>query len=492
MSLINIQNLTFSYDGGSSAVFDNVTFQIDTDWKLGFIGRNGRGKTTFLRLLTGEYEYRGSISASVKFDYFPYRVDDKTRLCYEILQEVCPTAEDWEILREFNCMQLDCDVLYRPFAELSGGEQTKALLCALFLNDGNLPLIDEPTNHLDSDARQAVSDYLDKKKGFILVSHDRAFLDGCIDHVLSINKSDIEIQSGNFSSWLTNFERKQAFEEMQNEKLKRDSERLSQSAERTSAWADKVEATKYNKRIAGLRPDRGYIGHKSAKMMKRAKVVEAKKQQAVEQKSALLKNTEVVYGLKLSPLYHHAKRIVAFSDVKIKYGGRTVCSPPNFEIFNGDRIALEGKNGCGKSSVLKSITGDEIEHEGTIYLASGLKISYVPQTTATLFGTPSEFAALSDIDESLFKTILRKMDFKIELFDRDISTYSEGQKKKILIAKSLCEKAHLYVWDEPLNYLDLYSRIQVENLIKEFKPTMLFVEHDKAFRRSVADKTIRL
>ena len=141
MSLISVQNLTFSYDGGNSVIFDNVSFQIDTDWKLGFVGRNGKGKTTFLNLLAGKHEYRGKISASVKFEYFPYPVADGTKLCRDILQDVCP-AEDWEIMREFNSIKLDCDVLYRPYNELSGGEQTKALLCGLFLNDGKFLLTD--------------------------------------------------------------------------------------------------------------------------------------------------------------------------------------------------------------------------------------------------------------------------------------------------------------------------------------------------------------
>lgn len=491
MSLISVQNLTFSYDGGNSVIFDNVSFQIDTDWKLGFVGRNGKGKTTFLNLLAGKHEYRGKISASVKFEYFPYPVDDGTKLCRDILQDVC-SAEDWEILREFNSIKLDCDVLYRPYNELSGGEQTKALLCGLFLNDGKFLLIDEPTNHLDAAARQAVSEYLNGKNGYILVSHDRAFLDGCIDHVFSLNRTDIDIQSGNFSSWLTNFERRQAFETQQNERLKKDIDRLSQAAKRTSAWADKTEASKFGKTDSGLKPDRGYVGHKSAKMMQRAKCTEARKQKAIEEKSALLRNTEKVYGLKLSPLAHSSVRLVSFSDVTIKYGDRAVCSPPDFEIRNGDRVALDGKNGCGKSSLIKIITGAPIAYDGTVRVAHGLKISYVPQHTSHLRGNLSDVAKLADIEESLFKTVLRKMDFKIDLFDCDVSAYSEGQKKKVLIAQSLCQKAHLYVWDEPLNYLDFYSRIQIENLIKEFEPTMLFVEHDNAFRQSIANKTIYL
>ena len=124
-----------------------------------------------------------------------------------------------------------------------------------------------------------------------------------------------------------------------------------------------------------------------------------------------------------------------------------------------------------------------IEHTGTVTSGSGLVISYVPQDTSHLKGTLTEFAKVHKIDESLFEAILRKMDFK---------DFSARQKKKVLIAKSLCEPAHLYVWDEPLNYIDVYSRIQIEQLIRQFSPAMLLVEHDVTFQKEIDAKVITL
>lgn len=147
-------------------------------------------------------------------------------------------------MRELSYLDVEADVLYRPFETLSNGEQTKILLAALFCNEGHFLLIDEPTNHLDVHAREMVSAYLKKKKGFILVSHDRAFLDGCVDHILSLNRASIEVQSGNFSSWMENFERQQEFELEQNERLQKDIARLQQSAKRSAVWSDRVEASK--------------------------------------------------------------------------------------------------------------------------------------------------------------------------------------------------------------------------------------------------------
>lgn len=490
MSMIKVENLTFSYDSSYDNIFENVNFQIDTDWKLGFVGRNGRGKTTFLNLLLGKYEYRGNIISSVEFDYFPYVVRDKSLWTEQILQEVCPMAEEWEFMRELSYLGMDADVLWRPFETLSNGEQTKALLAAFFLNEGHFRLIDEPTNHLDAAARQLVASYLKKKKGFILVSHDRHFLDGCVDHILSLNRSDIEVQSGNFSSWMVNFERQQEYELAKNARLQKDIKRLQQSARRTSSWSDKVEADKYGVQSWGLKADRGHVGHKAAKMMKRSKVIEARRQHAIEEKSSLLKNQETAEDLKLMPLDYYADTLVSFSDVVISYDGKQVCKPVSLTVRRGERVVLNGGNGSGKSSLLKLLVGEQIEHTGTVQLGSGIRISYVQQDTSHLKGTLAEFAEENQIEESLFKAILRKMDFERIQFEKDMKDFSGGQKKKVLIAKSLCEQAHLYVWDEPLNFIDIYSRMQIERLIREFAPTMIFVEHDGAFREAVATKVV--
>lgn len=492
MSMIRVENLTFSYSSSYDTIFDNATFQIDTDWKLGFVGRNGRGKTTLLNLFLGKYEYRGKIISSVQFDYFPYPVSDKKRMTEDILCEVCPLAEEWELMRELSYLDVNSDVLWRPFETLSNGEQTKVLLAALFLNEGHFLLIDEPTNHLDINAREKVSAYLKKKKGFILVSHDRRFLDGCVDHILSLNRATIEVQNGNFSSWMKNFQRQQEFETAQNERLKKDIGRLQQAAQRSSIWSDAVERSKNGTRNSGSKIDKGYVGHKAAKMMKRSKTIEARQQQAIEQKSALLKNAETVDTLKIHPLTYHSDLLVSFSDVSVLYDGTKVCEPVFFEIHQGECVAIDGKNGSGKSSLVKLLSNYPIEHTGTVAIGSGLVISYVPQDTSHLNGTLSKFALKNNLDESLFKAILRKMDFERVQFEKNMEDFSGGQKKKVLIAKSLCEQAHLYVWDEPLNFIDVYSRMQIEQLIKEFAPTMLLVEHDSAFRDAVANKIVNL
>lgn len=157
---------------------------------------------------------------------------------------------------------------------LSKGEQTKALLAALFLKENSFLLIDEPTNHLDTLGRKTLSDYLKRKHGFILVSHDRVFLDNCIDHILVINKTNIEVQRGNFSSWWRNKEMQDSFERAENEKHKKEISRLTAAAQKTSGWSDRVEKSKNGSTNSGSKLDKGYVGHKAAKMMKRSKAIE--------------------------------------------------------------------------------------------------------------------------------------------------------------------------------------------------------------------------
>ena len=498
MSLIDIKNLSFAYDGSAEKVFDNVSFQIDTGWRLGFTGRNGRGKTTFLKLLMGELEYTGSISASVSFDYFPIALHDTARPAAEALAEVVSDGEEWRLRREMAMLGLDEALLDRPFDSLSGGERTKLQLAAMFTNENDFLLIDEPTNHLDRAGRELVSRYLRSKRGFLLVSHDRAFLDGCVDHILSINPSGIELQRGNFSSWYENKQRRDAYELAQNAQLKKEIGRLKEAARQSSAWADRVESTKIGANSAKAKGEadamggRAFIGEQSRRMQQRRKNLERRQQNAIEEKSALLKNLETNQPLKLHPLTHHARQLALLRDLTICYGSAPVCSGVCFQVEQGERIALCGPNGSGKSSILKLLCGQDIPHTGTLELASGLVISYVPQDASGLRGSLRDYAARCGIDETLFKTILRKLGFERVQFEKDMSDYSAGQKKKVLLARSMCQSAHLYIWDEPLNYVDVLSRIQIEELLTAFRPTLLFVEHDRMFCDRIATKLVEL
>ena len=490
MSMIRVTDLTFAYPGSCDNVFEHADFQFDTDWKLGFLGRNGRGKTTFLRLLLREIPPGGAITGAPECACFPPPAADLAAMAMEVLTSACPRAEEWELLRETGLLGVDAEALYRPFGTLSNGERTKCLLAALFCGEDRYLLIDEPTNHLDAAGRRAVAAYLRRKRGFLLVSHDRDFLDGCVDHIMVLNRTGVELQSGNFSSWWENKERRDAFEQAKNDRLQKEMGRLRQAAARTSAWSGRVEATKTGQGKNGP-ADRGFVGHKAAKMMQRSKSIEERRRKALEEKAGLLRDLERTEPLKLRPLTARG-RLLDLRDVSLFYGEKRICGPLTFSLEPGERIALDGANGSGKSTLLKALLGEDIARTGTLTRLSGLTVSFVPQDTARLRGSLRDFARESGADETLLLAILRKLDFPRAQFEKDMADWSAGQKKKALIARSLCESAHLYVWDEPLNYIDVWSRMQIETLLLEFQPTMLLVEHDAAFRRNIATKTVSL
>lgn len=466
MAQIQVKNLSFRYDGGED-VFTDMSFSIDTDWKLGLVGRNGKGKTTLLKLFMEEYEYRGSILSSEPFEYFPYQVSDLDKNTMDVLDEVCPDGEFWMLLREMNLLELKEETLFRPFSSLSRGEQTKALLAALFCREGRFLLIDEPTNHLDAEGRRLVSQYLNRKKGFILVSHDRSFLDGCIDHVMALNRESIEIVQGNFSSWKENRERQDAFSRQENEKLKKEIGRLQASAASSCAWADRSEGMKIRTGsfVGGkFIGSRSYLGEKSRKMQQRRKNLERRQERAIQEKEELLRDVEEEQPLKILPLTHWKKELIRVSDLRLSYqageetgsgvSDRKKGQGLSFVLEQGQRIALTGGNGSGKSTVLREILnaackeirdgGETAGREkteikvssrlqrlsGEISLPSDLKISYVPQDASFLRGDLTAFAREQGADLSLFLTVLRKLDIPRELFHKPMEQYSEGQKKR--------------------------------------------------------------
>ena len=510
MAQIQVTDLSFTYEGSSDPVFEHINFNIDTDWKLGLIGRNGKGKTTLLNLLMGRYHYQGSISSSARFDYFPYDVqeDDLALTAEALMERWKPQVELWQVLVQLSEIGMQPECLYRPFGTLSHGERTRVMLAVLFAAEGEELLIDEPTNHLDIAARESVKAFLSRKNGFILVSHDRDLLDAVINHVLVLNRATIEVQAGNFSSWWENKEKSDAFAQAENEKHLKEIRKLKTAADRSGRWAAKNENTKIGfdplKEHDRMMDTRAYIGAKTKKMQARVKAFEKRIDREIEEKEGLLQDIEQVSSLKIDPLRYHKDVLVSAYDLSLSYEGKEpLFEGLRFEIRRGDRLVLSGANGCGKSSIISAVLEragvDPLtrEHQGlkisgNLSVGSGLIISYVSQDTSWLGGSLRGFAKNQGIDESLFLSLLRLMDFEREQFTKDIRDFSEGQKKKVLVAASLLTRAHLYIWDEPLNYIDVFSRMQIEKLILDYKPTMLLVEHDVRFQENTATKILRI
>ena len=475
MSNIKISNLSFRYEDASDNIFNDLNLNLDSSWKLGLVGRNGRGKTTFLNLLRGKLQGTCKIESKLAFSYFPIKINNPDNITLYELQDKA-SFEQWELEREMNLLGADPDLLWQPFNTLSGGEQTKVLLALSFTNRDAFPLIDEPTNHLDEASRLQVAKYLKKHdKGYIVVSHDRDFLNQITDHILAIENTEIHLYQGNYASYEDTKEKRDQFNRDKNEKLKGEVRRLNESQLRLKKYSNKSE----NQKNAKAHDNEIHANRIN-------KDIEAKK--------GLMTNIEDVPDLTINfqPNYHQT--LLETQHLSLRVQDKQLFEDLNMIVENKGVISLEGKNGTGKSTFLKLLLGkaNDVSYQGQFALTNGLKISYLPQDFTEYTGTLKEFAEKQKISYEELLNNLKKMGFSRESFTTKIEEMSMGQQKRVALAKSLVEPADLYLWDEPANYLDVFNQDQLIKLLKNVQPAMVLVEHDQYFIEHVATQRIKL
>ena len=366
--------------------------------------------------------------------------------------------EQWKLERELNLMHVDSNLIWQSFNTLSGGEQTKILLALSFIDENSFPLIDEPTNHLDEESRQEICKYLTKHhKGYIVVSHDRNFLNQVTDHVLAIENTEIHLYQGNYATYEQIKEARDEFNREKNEKIAGEIKNLHNQKEQFYHWAQKIEARKnlgqktqyiLNRRA---RVNKAAIGHAAAKMMKKSITRRNRMDKKIEEKEGLMVNIEDIPKLTMNfqSNYHSA-----------------------FLKFLLNKVSANSNGRCE--------------------LTNGLRISYLPQDLTIYQGSLKNFALHQKLSYEDLLNILKKMGFPRTNFNVPIEEMSMGQQKRIALAKSLLEPANLYLWDEPANYLDVFNQDQLINLLQEVKPAMLLIDHDQYFIERVADKRIKL
>lgn len=497
MSNIKISNLSFKYSDSIENIFNNLNLDLDSSWKLGLVGRNGRGKTTFLNLLQGKLQGTGAIQSKLEFNYFPLNVKNKEQLTLYALEEHVQ-FDQWELERELNLMQVDTNLIWRPFNTLSGGEQTKVLLALSFINKDAFPLIDEPTNHLDEKSRIQVVRYLQKhSQGYIVVSHDRDFLNQITNHILAIEHTEIHLYQGNYASYEDTKEKRDKFNQEKNEKLRGQIKALNESRQRIKGYSLQSENNKKasaHKNEIHADINKGFFGHKAAKIMKRSKNIERRMDKDIQDRKGLMTNVESVPELEMNfqPNYHSTLLETRHLDLKVK--DKKLFKDLNLIIRNQGIVSLEGKNGAGKSTFLKSILNKstDVTYQGILNLTNGLRVSYLPQDFVEYSGTLAEFSQKAHLSYEKILNVLRKMGFPRSSFETRIEEMSIGQQKRVSIAKSLVKEADFYLWDEPANYLDVFNQDQLIDVLRKTKPAMLLVEHDEYFISQVASKRIEL
>ncbi|MGL6197345.1 MAG: ribosomal protection-like ABC-F family protein [Lachnospiraceae bacterium] len=501
MAQISLLNMDFAYDGSQESVFENFNISFDTNWRLGLIARNGRGKTTLLKLLAGELKpLKGFVhcpSAITPVVFPPVLKSLTGDTTGMVIAHAMPELEEWRFLRELSLLSVDNSLVERPFETLSPGEQGKILLAALFSREDAYILLDEPGNHLDVDGKEILTSYLSGKKRFLLVSHERLLLDAVTDHSMALLKSHPEIVAGPYHVWADHRRNVEDFERSENAKLAKEINILEKSAQQTGQWAEKAHRNSRKDDGSGVKF--GLKEKNRAKAMKldhRAKQTIRQKDRAAAEKGKLLHDIEENEPLKMNPMVFHSDSLIRAADLTLRYDEKILLQKTSFQIKRGERVCLTGQNGAGKSTLLNLISGDtpsaELTIEGSLHVTKGIRISKLPQTSNLPQMKLLEYVNSINPDQSRVLTLLRKMDFPREVFQSEVSDLSSGQKRKLLLALSICDEAHLYLWDEPLNYLDIQSREQIEEVLLTAAPTMIFIEHDAYFCKKLATTYIQL
>lgn len=529
------RGLSFAHDGAEANLFTDLELVIDTGWRAALVGANGRGKTTLLRLLAGELAPdRGEVERPVDCLLFSSEAEGALT-AFEAAKDVSGPFRRWErqiealladgdehalkrygelesryrasggyeidaaLAVELTSLGVDASLARRPFANLSGGEQTRVCLAGLFAARGAFPLIDEPTNHLDLEGRQLLADYLARKSGFLLVSHDRAFLDAAIDHVIALNPDTVDVQRSDYSTWRQGHHARLAEQARRNATLKKDIARLEGAARSRRAGAEARESDKTaggRSRLPSERGgDSGFIGARAARQMKRALAAERRAGEAAEQRRDSLTDVEKVYPLTIAGPETAAPTdapLVRVRNLTVGWAG-WLFEPLTFEVGPGDRIALTGPNGSGKSSLLDLLAGSPLpEVAGECRLHSRISVSRARQLPGWRDGLLRSHLADEGLDEARFRQLMAALGVRGSVLDQPLSRLSQGQLKKVELARSLSRPAHLYLWDEPLNYVDVDAREQIEAALLESGSAFIFVEHDARFVDTVATGRVAL
>jgi lincosamide and streptogramin A transport system ATP-binding/permease protein len=520
MPTICLEALRFHYESPFAPVFRDVELRIDTSWRAGLVGRNGRGKTTLLDLVAGRLQpQQGRIvlpteplsftpaspglalptrevvrNAVAPFSRWEREMDawleEGTPAALERYGELALEYErlggyvvDHRIDEEWAAMGLDPGLLLRPHASLSGGEQTRASIAGLFIREGGYPLIDEPTNHLDLHGREQLADYLGRKPGFLLVSHDRALLDRCCDHMVAIERDRLRVHTGGYTTLREQQRLEEEHETRERERLSREVRTLKQAARERRDWSGAREKTKRGA------ADKGYVGHRAAKMMKRALHVEGRAQARLEERQALVRIPEKKRELKLATRAGPST-LLAAEGLSVEAGGRVLIDHLDLRIERGERIAIEGPNGSGKTLLLQTLCGERAPGAGRVTRTAGVRLCRAHQRPHWQTGRLADHLRGAGVDETRFRNVLGVLGMEGEAFDRPLETFSEGERKKADLCLSFLAPADLWVWDEPLNYLDIESREQIEAVLLRDAPTLIFVEHDAWFCERVATRRI--
>ena len=502
---IRVEGLVKSFDL-EKKILDGLTFQIDTGERVGLLGRNGAGKTTLFKILTGELDYdSGTVQIASgrrvglisQIPVYPagYTVEDVLQTAFArmfrmkdemdaLALRMEQGASDEATLRRYgelnarfeglggwdtdtavnkvaNGLSISDEMRTRLFERLSGGEKTRVNLGRLILEDTDVLLLDEPTNHLDLQATEWLEEYLRKFRGTVVtISHDRYFLDRTVTRIIEIQDGKAEFYSGNYSFYAIEKERR--YQERMKQYLKEQAkiQQLEKAAEQMHLWAFMGNDALHKRAFS--------MEKRIERMRTTAKPTKAKKMDA-----------------RFASREFKGDEVLQFRGVTKAFDERTLFSDVYLRVEGGERIALIGENGTGKTTLLNMLTGRESCDGGSIRLGPSVKWAYLEQVIH--FDHPERnlvdtmLYAKKNITPQSARNRLAAYQFQGEDVFKSVSVLSGGELSRLRLCMLMDEEINFLILDEPTNHLDIASREWVEEAVEAFDGTLLFVSHDRYF-----------
>ncbi|MDA1763423.1 ribosomal protection-like ABC-F family protein [Bacillus cereus] len=516
MTICSVNNVTKSF--GGNIIFENISLEIKNGERVGLVGRNGSGKTTIFGLLTGMESLDagaihmkkgtriGHVAQIPKFDEAmtvydvlssAFKVEkelekemhdleknmaveqeqsdlEKLMERYGVIQEKFAFLGGYEIeaniMKVANGLQVT-DLFSRVFTELSGGEQTKVSLAYMLLQKPDLLLLDEPTNHLDLFAVEWLEQFLKEYTGTVMViSHDRYFLDEVVTKIFDLEDGEIHVYHTNYSQFVEEKEERllqefQAYQEQQ-KKIKK----MKEAIKRLREWANQANP-----------PNEGL--HKRARNMERAlERIEKLKRPILERKQM---------GLQFEGKERSGKDVVVMKEVSKGFADRPLFEQANLHVRFQERAAIVGRNGTGKTTLLKLLLKEMEPEAGTIRIGSSVKIGYLSQHTygnvkSNVLEAFREYVAVT---EGEARHILAKFLFYGPAVFKKVTQLSGGEKMRLRLAQLMYQDINFLILDEPTNHLDIESREVLEEALEQYNGTILAVSHDRYFLNKLFEKT---
>lgn len=471
--LLDVNNVSKSIK--HKEILKDISFKLYRKDKIGIVGRNGVGKTTLLKIITSELEAdSGNIKFYGSFGYLPQNLFVNNHMyVYELMNETNKYGDFLRLLNKFGLKGIE----KQKIESLSGGEKTKLYLIKLLLKKPDILILDEPTNHMDNQTKEWLEDFINNfDVAVLMVTHDRYFLDKTITKIFELENKTMKEYKGGYTFYARQ-------KQVELDKARREYDEYVKEKRKLEKAARKhmERANKYNNMSKN-----DFQRHKAAKIAKRAKAIISRLENMEEKKKPIVSKN---INIKLEGSSDKISNILVRAEGLSKSYDRVLFENISFNIYRNSRIGLVGKNGVGKSTLLKGIMG-KVQLEGNIYIAPFTKIGYFSQELEELNLDSTILEELKSInnDESYVRTLLGSMLFRRDDVYKKISNLSYGERVRVAFLKLILEENNLLILDELTNFLDIPTKEIIEDALLDYEGAILFVSHDRYFINKMAEE----